>query len=184
MALDLGNLLQKYLDAAAGNQAPAEAGNHFEQVAQQASPEVVGQGIADALRSDRTPPLGQMVSDIFAKADPQQRAGMLNQILGSLGPGVLGSLGGALGGGALGGGALGNILGQIQGGARPQVTPEQASQVSPSAVQDLANHAEKHDASIFDKLGNFYAQHPQLVKTLGSAALTIALAKMADRMRS
>ena len=179
MALDLGNLLQKYLDAAAGDHAPAEAGNHFEQVAQQASPEVVGQGIADALRSDQTPPLGQMVSDMFAKADPQQRAGMLNQILGSLGPGVLGSLGGALGGGA-----LGNVLGQIQGGARPQVTPEQASQVSPSAVQDLANHAEKHDASIFDKLGNFYAQHPQLVKTLGSAALTIALAKMADRMRS
>ena len=65
-----------------------------------------------------------------------------------------------------------------------QVTPEQASQMSPSAVQDLANHAEKHDASIFDKLGSFYAQHPQLVKTLGSAALTIALAKMADRMRS
>jgi hypothetical protein len=175
MALDLGNLLQKYLDAAAGNHAPAEAGNHFEQVAQQASPEVVSQGIADALRSDRTPPLGQMVSEMFAKADPQQRAGMLNQILGSLGPGVLG---------ALGGGALGNILGQIQGGATPQVTPEQASQVSPSAVQDLANRAETHDASIFDKLGNFYAQHPQLVKTLGSAALTIALAKMADRMRS
>jgi hypothetical protein len=120
-----------------------------------------------------------MVSDMFSRADPQQRAGMLNQILGSLGPGVLGSLGGALGGGA-----LGNILGQIPSGATPQVTPEQASQVSPSAVQDLANHAEQQDASIFDKLGNFYAQHPQLVKTLGSAALTIALAKMADRMRS
>jgi hypothetical protein len=177
--LDLGSLLQKYLDAGNANDAPAEAGNHFEQVAQQASPQVVGQGIADALRSDRTPPLGQMVSDMFSRADPQQRAGMLNQILGSLGPGVLGSLGGALGGGA-----LGNILGQIPSGATPQVTPEQASQVSPSAVQDLANHAEQHDASIFDKLGNFYAQHPQLVKTLGSAALTIALAKMADRMRS
>ncbi|MGE5168953.1 MAG: hypothetical protein ACM3JC_01135 [Rudaea sp.] len=177
--LDLGNLLQKYMDAAAGNQAPADAPNHFDQVAQQASPEIVSQGIAEALRSEKTPPLGQMVRDIFSNADPQQRAGMLNQILGALGPGVSGSLGGAAGGGV-----LGKILGQIEGGATPQVTPEQASQVSPSAVQDLANHAEKQDDSIFDRLGSFYAQHPQLVKTLGSAALTIALAKMADRMRS
>jgi hypothetical protein len=37
---------------------------------------------------------------------------------------------------------------------------------------------------VFDKLGSFYAQHPQLVKTLGSAAVTIALAKIANRMRS
>jgi hypothetical protein len=39
--LDLGSLLQKYLDAGNANDAPAEAGNHFEQVAQQASPQVV-----------------------------------------------------------------------------------------------------------------------------------------------
>ena len=44
-------------------------------------------GIADALRSDDTPPLGEMVSSIFSRANPQQQAGMLNQILGSLGPG-------------------------------------------------------------------------------------------------
>ena len=99
---------------------------------------------------------------------------MLNQILGSLGPGVLSSLSG---------GALGGLAGAL-GGARPQVTPEQASQISPQQVQDLANHAEKTSPDIFDKLGSFYAEHPQLVKTLGSAALTIALAKMANRMRS
>jgi hypothetical protein len=64
------------------------------------------------------------------------------------------------------------------------VTPQQASQISPQQVQDLANHAEKSNPDIFDKLGGFYAEHPQLVKTLGSAALTIALAKMANRMRS
>jgi hypothetical protein len=65
-----------------------------------------------------------------------------------------------------------------------QITPQQASEISPQQVQDLANHAEQHSPGIFDKLGEFYAQHPQLVKTLGSAALTIALAKMANRMRS
>lgn len=172
MALDLGNLLQKYLNPSAAPSADASA--HFDQVAQHASPEVMGQGISDALRSDQTPPLGQMVSSIFSNANPQQQAGMLNQILSSLGPGALSSLGG---------GALGGLAGAL-GGTRPQITPEQASQLSPQQVQDLANHAEKTSPDIFDKLGSFYAEHPQLVKTLGSAALTIALAKMANRMRS
>lgn len=175
MALDLGGLLSKYLNLPAGQAAP-EAGDHFDQIAQQASPQVLGQGISDALRSDATPPLGQMVSQVYSNADPNQQAGMLNQILGSLGPGALSSLGG---------GALGGILGQlIGGGGAPQITPQQASQISPSQVQDLANHAEQHGSGVFDALGSFYAQHPDLVKTLGTAALTVAMAKIAGRMRS
>jgi hypothetical protein len=110
---------------------------------------------------------------MFTRANPQQQAGMLNQILGSVNPGVLGSLGGVLGG----------LASQV-GGGHVQITPQQASEISPQQVQDLANHAEKQSPGIFDKLGDFYAQHPDLVKTLGSAALTIALAKMANRMRS
>jgi hypothetical protein len=166
VALDLGSLLQKYLNPSAAPSADASA--HFDQVAQHASPQVVSQGISDALRSDETPPLGQMVRDMFAKANPQQQAGMLNQILASVNPGVLGSLGGVLGG----------LASQV-GGGHVQITPSQVSEISP-----LANHAEQHSPGIFDKLGSFYAEHPQLVQTLGSAALTIALAKMANRMRS
>ena len=175
--MDLGGLLSKYLNASGDAQPDAE--NHFDQVAQHAPTQTVSQGISDALRSDQTPSLGDMVSQAFSRADPQQRAGMLNEILSSLGPNVLSSLGGAAGGGALGG-----ILGQLTRGGTPQVTPQQASQVSPSAVQDLANHAEKHDASIFDKLGEFYAQNPDLVKALGISVLGVALSKIAGRMRS
>lgn len=179
MALDLGGLLSKYLNVGAGQAVP-DAENHFDQVAQQASPDVIRQGISDALRSDQTPSLGQMVSDVYSKAAPGQQAGMLNQILSSIPPGALSSLGGALGGGALGG-----LLGQLAaGGSTPQVTPQQASQIPASQVQDLANHAEKHDPGIFDKLGGFYAEHPDLVKRLGAAALTIAMANIAGRMRS
>ena len=176
MAMDLGGLLSKYLNVPAGQSAP-EAAEHFDQVAQQASPEVLGQGISDALRSDSTPPLGQMVSQVYSNANPNQQAGMLNQILGSLGPGALSSLGG---------GVLGGILGQLTrgGGGAPQITPQQASQISPSQVQDLAHHAEQHGSGVFDALGNFYAQHPDLVRTLGTAALTVAMAKIAGRMRS
>lgn len=171
--MDLGNLLQKYLNVPAG-QSVDDASSHYDQVAQHASPDVLGQGIAGALRSDATPPLGQMVSQIYTQSNPQQQAGMMNQILGSLGPGMLGTLGG---------GILGKLAGQLTG-SNPQITPEQASQLSPQQVQDITNHAEKNSPSVFDKLGGFYAQHPQLVKTLGSAALTIALANMANRMRS
>ena len=172
MAFDLGNLLQKYLNVPSA-QPNDEVSAHFDEIAQHAPPQVMGQGIADALRSDQTPELGQMVSDMFTRANPQQQAGMLNQILGSVNPGVLGSLGGVLGG----------LASQV-GGGHVQITPQQASEISPQQVQDLANHAERQSPGIFDKLGDFYAQHPDLVKTLGSAALTIALAKMANRMRS
>jgi hypothetical protein len=171
MAFDLGSLLQKYLNVPTGQAVP-DAEAHFDQVAQHASQDDLSRGISDALRSDQTPSLGQMVSGIYAKADAQQQAGMLNQILGSLNPGVLSSLGGVLGG-----------LAARAGGGHVQVSPQQVSDISPSQVQDLANRAEQHSPGVFDRLGQFYAQHPQLVKTLGSAALTIALAKIADRSR-
>ena len=179
--MDLGGLLSKYLNPA-GNVPAADAENHFDQVAQNAPSQTVSQGISDALRSDQTPALGEMVKQAFSRADPQQRAGMLNEILSSLPPGTLSSLGGALGGGALGG-ILGHLGGTDAGGT-PQVTPQQASQISPQQVQDLANHAETHDSSIFDKLGQFYAQNPALVKALGVSVLGVALSKIAGRMRS
>ena len=109
---------------------------------------------------------------MFGQSDPQQQAGVLNQLLRSVGPGVLS---------ALGGGILGRIA--STGGGVPQVTPEQASQVTPDQVQEIAARAEQHDPTVLDKVGGFYAQHPQLVKTLGSAALAIALAGIANRTR-
>jgi len=52
--------------------------------------------------------------------------------------------------------------------------------VPPEAVEELAAHAEKEDPSIIDSISNFYAEHPTLVKGLGAAALTVALAKIAQ----
>lgn len=62
-----------------------------------------------------------------------------------------------------------------------QITPEQAQNVSPEAVQQLASHAEQADPSIIDKASSFYAQHPILVKTLGAGVMSIAMAKLARR---
>jgi hypothetical protein len=66
-------------------------------------------------------------------------------------------------------------------GGNQQVNAEAAERVSPEAVQNLAQHAEQHNPSIIDVASNFYAEHPGLVKTLGGAALTIAMAKLAQK---
>jgi hypothetical protein len=56
--------------------------------------------------------------------------------------------------------------------------------MTPTQVQDIATQAERNDPGVLDTIGGFYADHPQLVKTLGSAALAIALAGVARRMRT
>jgi len=178
MGFDLGSLLQQY----AGGAAPAaqDASEHFTQVAQNASPDLLSQGLSALFRSNQTPPFGQLAGQMFGQANPNQQAGMLNQLIGSMGPAVLSSL---LGGAA--GAGLSGVLGrQAQGGGAPSITPAQASQLTPEQVQQIASHAEQHNPGIIDQMSGFYAQHPGLVKTLGGAALTIALAKMADSVKA
>jgi hypothetical protein len=171
MAFDLGNLLSQFVGSGSGS-APANAPEHFDQVAQNASPNLLSEGLAAMFHSEQTPPFGQMAGQLFGQANPNQQAGMLNQLLSSVGPSVLASLAG---------GALGSLLGQFtQGGAAPTVTPEQAASIPPEQVQQLAAHAEQQSPGIVDTMSRFYAEHPGLVKTLGGAALTIALAKMAE----
>jgi hypothetical protein len=168
MGFDLGSLLQQYLGGGASTDT-SEAEDHFGRVAQEAPRETVAQGVTQALRSDQTPPFPQMVGQMFSQGNPDQRAGMLNQLLGSAGPSLLSSLAG---------GALGNLFG---GGQAPaQVTPEQASQLSPEQVQEIAAKAEQHNPGIVDRMGDFYSQHPDLVKSIGGAALAIVLGHIAQ----
>jgi hypothetical protein len=169
MGFDLGNLLQQYLGGNAGaNQ--AQATDDFDRVAQQAPRAEVARGVTEALRSDQTPPFPQMVGQLFGHSNPDQRAGMLNQLLSSVGPSLLS-------------GGAGGILGSLLGGGQNRVTPEQASQLSPQQAQDIAAHAEQQNPGVVDQMGNFYSEHPTLVKALGGAALAIALGHMAQGMQ-
>ncbi|WLI90092.1 hypothetical protein Q4S45_02910 [Massilia sp. R2A-15] len=172
MGFDLGSLLQQYAGSHPAN--PDQAENDFDQVAQNASTTDLAQGVTQAFRSDQTPPFPQMVGQLFGNSDGSQRAGMLNQLIGAIGPGVLSSIAG---------GALGNMFGGGNSNAAPQITPEQAQQMSPQQVQEIAEKAQQANPSIMDRMGEFYAQHPQLVKGLGGAALAIALGHMAQGMR-
>ena len=166
------DILQQYSDPARAS--TDRVNEHFDEVARQSNPRDLGNGVAAAFRSDSTPPFGQMIGDLFGRSDPQQRAGILNQIIRSVGAGGLGSIAG---------GVLGRVLGGAGGTAPATITPEQASQVSPADASVLAEHAEKKDPTIMDRAGEFYAQHPDLVKGLGAAALAIALGRMHGSQR-
>jgi hypothetical protein len=146
-----------------------EANNFFGQAAQNAPSDVLGKGLAEAFRSDQTPAIGNMVSQLFGQSNGTQQAGALNSIMGALGPTVLA---------ALAGGALSKIMQPGQ----TQITPEQAQKVSPEQMQAIVNEANAKDPSIANNLGDFYANHKGLINTLGGIAATIAMMKMKDHM--
>ena len=139
----------------------------FEQATQHASTEQLGAGLAASMRSDQTPPFADTVAQLFGHSNPEQRAGMLNQIIATLGPAAAS---------ALAGGTLGGMLAPGQ----TQVTPDQASQLTPAQVSEIAAHAEQAHPNIVDEVSNFYAQHAGLIKLLGGAALAVTLAKMKE----
>jgi len=159
----IGGMLQRYVGANPA-QPPAGIHNDFEQAAQAAPQSDLADGLATAFRSHQTPPFPQMLSYLFSQSNPQQRAGILNQLLQSVGPGILGS-----------------SLGSLLRGGQTQITPEQAQQVTPEAVQHIATEAEQSNPSVVDSISHFYSEHPTLIKTLGGAALAIVLARMAER---
>ena len=118
--------------------------------------------LAHAFRSDQTPAFPEMVSSLFQGSNPDQRAGLLNQLIGSVGPAALAMIPG---------------LSQLAGsaGGQQRVTPQQANRVSAEQVQQAAAHAEQTNPSVVEPVSSFYAQHPDVVKALGGAAITIAL---------
>jgi hypothetical protein len=115
------------------------------------------------MRSDDTPPFSQLVSQLFASGSGEQKLAMLTTLFSSVPPDVRAQLPSMIPG-------LGGVT-----------TPASAQAVSPDAVQQLAEHAEQHDASIVDRMSALYAAHPGLIKTLGSTAMMIAMRTIAQR---
>ena len=168
--MDIADILKQYADR------PTDTQTDFDEVARQVPPDVLGQGIAQAFRSDQTPDFGSMIGNLFGGSNPQQRAGLLGQLIGAVGPAVLSSIaGGALGRMFQGGGAA--------AARQRQVTPDDVVDVTPEQVREVATAAEKSDPGIMDRIGAYYAEHPEVVKVLGGTALAIALGQMATRMR-
>lgn len=157
---DVKGMLTQYATGAAPGGDPAA---HFDQMAQSVDSGVIAQGLAAAMRSSDTPPFAQMVSNLFAHGNADQKMAMISTLLSSLSPEQRARITSMIPG----------LSSVVSGTATPAAIP-------PSAVQSLAEHVEQHDAGIVEKMSQLYAEHPALVKTLGSVAMMIALRKIAQ----
>jgi hypothetical protein len=159
------NLLEQYSGASASS-APSNTQQDFDKVAETAPPSHLAEGLAQAFHSDQTPPFGEMVKNLFSQSNGEQRAGLVNQLLGASGGGL----------GSFLTGELANLT-----GGQTELTPQEASHLSPEAVQQLAEQAHKNNPSIVDSVSEFYAQHPTVVKVLGAGALVLIMSHMFER---
>lgn len=151
---------------------PLEVGphleRHFERVSAEASPELIGHGLAAAFRSPQTPSFAQMLENLFVHSDSLQQAELLNLMIETVGPAAL----------TAAGGALATLL---DPGAR-NLTTEQASAVRPEQVREIATEIERQSPEVVDRVARFYARHPTVIKTIGAAALAVVLAQMKSRL--
>src|SRR5262249_37271537 len=118
--------------------------------------------------SDQTPDFSQLVAQLFSQSNQNQKAGLMSHLLSSAEPGTLASLPG-----------LGNLAGLP--GAPENHAQTLANQLSPEQVQHIATHVERGDPSIVDRVSEFYAQHPGVMKAVGGMALSIAMKHMMRR---
>jgi len=161
----LDNLKGVLAQYASGSTPTGDPSTHFDQVVQSVDSGTLAQGIAEAMRSNQTPPFAQLASQIFASGSGDQKMAMINTLLASISPEQRAQLSALIPG----------------MGATSSVTSAQAAAVSPTVLQTLAQHVEQHDGGIVDKMSNLYAAHPTLVKTMGTAAMMIAMRKIAER---
>jgi hypothetical protein len=163
---NVGNL-QRGLGATGG-----DAHGAYDEVVKAVPQGALAEGLSHTFNSDQTPPFEHMVSGLFGQSNPDQKAGLLNQVLGALGPGTASQILSSLG--------LGSLAGAAASGG---LTPQQAQQVPPEAVQTIAQQAAKKDPTIVDKAAGFYAQHPTLVKAIGAGALALLMSKISSARR-
>ncbi len=167
------DILKQYLDR------PTDTQQDFDEVARQVPSEALAGGIADTFRSDKTPDFGQMAASLFGGSNGSQQAGLLGQLIKSVGPALLSSVAG---------GALGRLLQGATGTGQgmpdaSQMSASDLSQLSPDQVREIAAEAQRQDPSVLDRVGAYYAEHPEVFKVLGGAAMAIALGQVATRMR-
>jgi hypothetical protein len=161
---NIGGLLQQY---AQGTADQSRIEQDYDEVARHAPAPDLAAGLSEAFRSPQTQPFPSLLGQLFANSNPGMKSSILNTLLATVGPQV-----------------LSGILARHAGGAvPPQLDEQEAEQIPPSVVEEMAEQAEKQNPSIIDQVSDFYAQHPTVVKGLGAAALGIALNHLAKQKR-
>jgi hypothetical protein len=158
------NVNQILEQAKTGNVSEADVHAAYDQVARTLPPTALADGLSQAFKSDQTPPFPSMIANLFGRSNPDQKAGLLNTLLARLNPSQ-----------------RTEALGAIPVATTGSASPTDAQHVTPEQAEKLAAQAERHDPSIVDQASKFYAQHPQLVKNVGAAALALLLARAIPR---
>ena len=125
--------------AATANPGPA-VGEHFDQVSSAVPALTLAEGVTHALNSNSAGGgLGQALSQSFTQGTGEQKAGILNTLVASVGAATAGRY-------------LGSPAAQALNSGSP-LSPQHAQQIAPSAVQQLADQAAQSDNSVVNRLG-------------------------------
>ena len=138
----------------AGNVPEDEVNAAYDRVSGALPSEALADGLSHAFKSDETPPFEQMVSALFDRSTPEQKADFVNHLISIIGP-----------------------AGVAQALSTAGMASE-SSTIEPEMLQGLARQAAAKDPSIIDKAALFYSQHPTLVKSLGVAALALLMRRV------
>jgi len=158
----IGGILQQY---AGGGRASSreEARAHYDQISTSVPRDLLGSVIGPAMSSLPDNEIQERIYNSATEMTPQQRGGFLQNLLGGL---------------SAGGTNIGDLLGRL--GINKQVA-EQPEVASPEDVAKLATHAQQTNPSLFERAMSFYAEHPGLVKVLGSVAIAAIARKLSER---
>ncbi|GIZ50505.1 hypothetical protein [Noviherbaspirillum aridicola] len=162
MKKDTTGVLRQYVTDT-GVRSARQVATDFDEVARALPPEAVTDGLSEAFRSDQTPAFEELLQHSFEQGDPRQRANMLGRLLDAAGPQVLHAL-------------------RERGVLPPQVDRDAAHRLRPQAVHEIAGVASRENPALIDDISSCYATDPALARTLGGAALNVALQKIAQRL--
>ena len=163
----LGGLVRQYTDSSQERD-PNRAEHDFDQVAASAPRDMLSQGLAAAFRSDQTAPFPQILGQLFRNSDGPMRLSLLNSVIGIVGPDVLSRVLSRTGEPGLANEAAYN---------RP-LTEDDAGRIPPEAVEELAGEAQQRDPGIVDRVSDFFAENPAMVKSLGAGLLGVAMSHL------
>jgi hypothetical protein len=171
MEKDTTAVLQKYV-ADTGVRSVQKVEIDFDRIAHALPAQDLTNGLSEAFRSEQTPAFEQLLGQSFEQGDAEQRAAVLNHLLDAAGPAAMQTL--------LEKGVLPEPI--VPGSVRAlAMTTEQAGRLRPETVQEIAYVAHCDDPAVIDRISNHYAGNPALAKTLGGAALNVALEKIAHQ---
>lgn len=154
------------------NDVPGSVDTDFDRFSRIAPSSSVSEGLAEAFRSRQTPPFASMLSQLFGRSPSNQKTNVLNTLISTLGPALVSQL--------LAKHGANQAAQELQAGGT-RISPEVVEQIPANSIEEVAAEAEKRDPSIVDRVSKFYAEQPALIKTLGGLALTVAMAKVAQR---